>query len=168
MQDKMQKQVVVNTIDFHLTTYMNELYALEPLRHQIASGEYEDKHASLQSVVGRLGALTGAATKRLKIRCFMSFSASILPKVVLQQPDTFTMTLGENLARNLIGRSINKKDLMSYYTTQRTAANKIDIEAAVEAVMDHHWTKIWQQEYEILLSRASEIRNDFTCKSKSV
>jgi len=164
----MQNKVVDLMLQYHLTTYSNELYALEPLRHQIASGEYEDKHASLQSLVGRLGALTGAATKRLKIRCFMSFSANILPKVVLQQPDTFTMTLGENLARNLIGRSINKKDLMSYYTTQRTAANKIDIEAAVEAVMDHHWTKIWQQEYEILLSRASEIRDDFTCKSKSV
>jgi len=83
----------------------------------------------------------------------LSIANFLAPKYTNQ----FTITLGQRFAKATIGRSINKKDLMSVFTTTRTAKDKIDVNETLHSLMGQDFVEVWKIAHEELLLKAEEI-----------
>jgi succinyl-CoA synthetase alpha subunit len=105
---------------------------------------------------GIMGANISAVTKRTKIRAFLAYAEALAET----EADVMTMTVGTRLAKELLGRSINKADLMLYFTTTRTAADKVDVKKVVENILNSQFTQTWVLQYEDLMRQWQYILND--------
>lgn len=107
---------------------------------------------TLASVGGKIGSKIAPITKRLKINAFMDLAKEIQPYF----RNDMTITVGVALANELIGRSINKDDLMVFFSTNRTSKNKVKVGRVVKEILESPACQRWIIEYEELLDDWSD------------
>lgn len=122
------------------------IYIYEQIK---AKGDYPTKGMDYKNrvvIAGVMGAQISAVTKRMKIAAFLAFAEGLKKT----RADVMTMTVGNTLAKELLGRSINKTDLMRHFTTSRTASDKVDVRKVVDEIMATEYATTWMLKFDDL------------------